>query len=159
MWVVATAARSESPELSPLDLTLLYDGGCPLCVREVSMLKRRDQARHGDQAKLAFVDIDSADYDPNAYCGISYRQAMGRIHAITAEGEVLRDVAVFQRAYALIGLGWIYAPTRWPLLRQLTDQAYALWAHGRLKITGRPDLDTLCRSRSGCSTEIGSGPL
>ena len=139
-------------------LTLLYDGGCPLCVREVSMLRRRDQARHGDQPKLAFVDIDRADYDPNAFCGVSYRQAMGRIHAITAEGEVLRDVAVFQRAYALIGLGWLYAPTRWPLMRPLVDAAYGLWATGRLKITGRPDLDTLCQSRSGCSTGIGSPP-
>ena len=140
-------------------LNLLYDGGCPLCVREVSMLRRRDQARHGDQPKLAFVDIDRADYDPSAFCGVSYRQAMGRIHAITAEGEVLRDVAVFQRAYALIGLGWLYAPTRWPLVRPMVDAAYGLWAAGRLKITGRPDLDTLCRSRSGCSTEIGSAPL
>lgn len=122
------------------------------------MLKRRDQARHGDQPKLAFVDIDRADYDPKAFGGISYRQAMGRIHAITAEGEVLRDVAVFQRAYALIGLGWLYAPTRWPLVRPLVDAAYGLWAAGRLRITGRPDLDTLCQGRSACSTPIASTP-
>ncbi|MBD2423364.1 DUF393 domain-containing protein [Cyanobium sp. FACHB-13342] len=122
------------------------------------MLKRRDQARHGDQPKLAFVDIDRADYDPKAFGGINYRQAMGRIHAITAEGEVLRDVAVFQRAYALIGLGWLYAPTRWPLVRPLVDAVYGLWAAGRLRITGRPDLDTLCQGRSGCSTPIASTP-
>jgi predicted DCC family thiol-disulfide oxidoreductase YuxK len=130
-----------------LELTLLYDGGCPLCVREVTLLQRRDRARHGNDPKLAFVDIDRADYDPNAYSGISYREAMGRIHAITAQGEVLRDVAVFQQAYALIGLGWLYAPTRWPLVRPVADAAYGLWAAGRLRITRRPDLDMLCKAR------------
>ncbi|MGB1022597.1 MAG: thiol-disulfide oxidoreductase DCC family protein, partial [Synechococcus sp.] len=40
------------------DLTLLFDGGCPLCVREVRFLQRRDR-----QARLAFVDIDASDYD------------------------------------------------------------------------------------------------
>ena len=46
--------------------------------------------------------------------GIGYREAMGRIHAVAADGTVLQDVAVFREAYRLIGLGWLYAPTRWP---------------------------------------------
>jgi predicted DCC family thiol-disulfide oxidoreductase YuxK len=130
-------------------LEILYDGACPLCLREVDALRRRDQRRHGDSPRLAFVDIDAPGYDPGAHAGVTYRQAMGRIHAITAEGTVLRDVEVFRRAYGLIGLGWLYAPSRWPLLRPLVDQAYRLWAGWRLRLTGRPDLDTLCRERCG----------
>ena len=76
-----------------------------MCVREVRFLQRRDR-----QARLAFVDIDASDYDAEANAGISYRVAMGRIHAIKGSGEVLRDVAVFREAYRLIGLGWLYAP-------------------------------------------------
>jgi len=140
------------------ELTLLYDGGCPLCVREVRWLGRRDGALHGEEPRLAFVDIDQPGYDPAAHAGVTYRQAMGRIHAIAADGSVLQDLAVFRAAYRLIGLGWLYAPTRWPLVRPLVDAAYGLWATGRLKITGRPNLDTLCQSRSGCSTGIGSPP-
>lgn len=131
------------------DLTVLYDGACPLCLREVKGLQRRDRACHGDHPRLAFVDIDQVDYSPEVHAGISYAEAMGRIHAITAEGEVLRDVAVFRRAYTLVGLGWLYAPTHWPLLRQLADLAYGLWAAGRLRLTGRPNLETLCRARGG----------
>jgi predicted DCC family thiol-disulfide oxidoreductase YuxK len=129
----------------PAELTILYDGGCPLCLREVTFLRRRDGQRH----RLAFVDIDAADYDPAAHGGIGYREAMGRIHALSADGEVLRDVEVFRRAYGLIGLGWLYAPTRWPLLRQLADGAYAIWAALRLRLTGRPSLEELCRERPG----------
>lgn len=129
------------------ELTLLYDGACPLCRREVEGLRRRDQQLHGDRPRLAFSDIDQADYDPQRHGGISYRQAMGRIHGISADGTVLRDLAVFRRAYELVGLGWLYAATRWPLVGPLTDGLYGLWAGQRLRLTGRADLDSLCAAR------------
>ena len=135
------------------ELTLLYDGGCPLCLREVTFLKGRDQRLAAGEPRLAFVDIDSPDYDPAAHRGISYREAMGRIHGLRSDGEVLRDVAVFREAYRLVGLGWLYAPTDWPLLRSLVDGAYGLWARWRLRITGRPDLDQLCSCRAASSSK------
>ncbi len=128
-------------------LTLLYDGGCPLCLREVTFLRRRDARLHPGSPRLAFVDIDDVAYDPAAHAGISYREAMGRIHAVAADGAVLRDVEVFRRAYALVGLGWLYAPTRWPVLRPLVERLYDLWAGARLRLTRRPDLEALCELR------------
>jgi predicted DCC family thiol-disulfide oxidoreductase YuxK len=131
------------------ELTILYDGACPLCVREVRFLGDRDRRRHPGAPRLAFVDIDNIDYDPAAHGGIGYREAMGRIHAIGASGEVLQDVDVFRCAYALIGLGWLYAPTGWPLLAPLVNALYAIWASARLRITGRPSLEQLCAVRGG----------
>lgn len=130
------------------ELTLLYDGGCPLCLREVAVLKRRDQRLQPGAPRLAFVDIDALDYNPAAHGGITYREAMGRIHGLRADGTVLRDVEVFREAYRLVGLGWLYAPTAWPLLRPVVDGAYGLWARWRLPMTGRPELDQLCRCRA-----------
>lgn len=135
------------------ELTLLYDGGCPLCLREVRMLGGRDARLHPQQPRLAFVDIDAADYDPAAHRGISYREAMGRIHGLRPDGTVLRDVAVFREAYRLVGLGWLYAPTTWPLLRPVVERAYGFWARWRLQITGRPDLDQLCSCRDASSSK------
>jgi predicted DCC family thiol-disulfide oxidoreductase YuxK len=130
-----------------VELTLLFDGGCPLCRREVTVLERRDRQLHGDRPTLAFVDIDRPDYDPREHQGISYREAMGRIHGVEANGTVLQDLAVFRRAYELVGLGWIYAPTRWPLVGALAEAAYGLWARLRLVLTGRPSLGQLCAER------------
>ena len=129
-------------------LTLLYDGGCPLCVREVTFLKQRDRRLHPTSPRLAFVDIDAADYEPQFHGGITYREAMGRIHALEADGTVLRDVEVFRAAYQLIQLGWLYAPSGWPLLRGIADGLYGLWARWRLPLTRRPNLDQLCSCRS-----------
>lgn len=125
------------------ELILLYDGACPLCRREVESLGRRD----GGRGAIRFVDVDDPLYDPDAFQGISYREAMGRVHGITADGRVLRDLAVFQEAYRLVGLGWIYAPIEWPVIGQLAQVVYRFWARLRLRITGRPDLDTLCAGR------------
>ena len=120
-------------------LTILFDGGCPLCTREVVFLKSRDKQR-----KLDFVDIDSPDYDPQKYRGITYRDAMGRIHAIREDGQIIQNLSVFQEAYDLIGLGWIYAPTKLPYIKFIFKFIYERWAFYRLKITLRPSLDCLC---------------
>jgi predicted DCC family thiol-disulfide oxidoreductase YuxK len=132
------------------ELTLLFDGGCPLCLREVNTLRRRDRG----VGRLAFVDVNDPAYDPARHSGITYAEAMGRMHALRADGAVIRDVEVFRQAYALVNLGWLYAPTRWPLLRPLVDALYGLWARWRLAITGRPSLDRLCRDR--CGTDASS---
>ena len=129
-------------------LTLLYDGARPLCRREVDGLRRRDLRLQPQAPRLAFVDVDAADYRPAQYGGITYRQAMGRIHGLSADGTVLRDVAVFRSAYSLVGLGWLYAPSAWPGLKHLADGLYTAWARLRLPLTGRPPLDQLCSCRS-----------
>ena len=126
-------------------LILLFDGGCPLCLREVKFLRSRDTLEN-----ISFIDIDSPNYQPDLYSGISYKDAMGRIHAINESGEIIKDVAVFREAYRLIGLGWIYAPTSWPILGSLIDQVYKLWAQWRLPLTRRPTLEQLCKEKELC---------
>ncbi|MCP9848508.1 thiol-disulfide oxidoreductase DCC family protein [Cyanobium sp. Morenito 9A2] len=139
-------------------LTLLFDGACPLCRREVDSLRSRDLGR----GLIRFVDIDAADYDPSAHGGISYGEAMGSMRGLAADGRVIKDVAVFREAYRLVGLGWLYAPTAWPLIAPVVDALYALWARWRLRLTGRGELQGLCDRRAGrCgaggSSEVAAG--
>ena len=113
----------------------------PLCLREVGfcvVVIETDALRSSTCA---------SDYDPDLHQGVSYSEAMGRIHAIRGDGTILRDVAVFREAYRLIGLGWIYAPTRWPLFGSLADWTYRAWASRRLQVTGRESLEVLCANR------------
>ena len=68
---------------------MLYDGDCPLCMREVNMLRRRDDG----VGKVEFVDIASPDYDPAANAGISFEQASlqaATVPAICRFVDVLR---------------------------------------------------------------------
>jgi predicted DCC family thiol-disulfide oxidoreductase YuxK len=119
------------------EFRVLYDGECPLCAREISMLRRLDAGR----GRLDLEDIAAPAFDPARY-GTTLHALMARIHGVLPDGTLIEGVEVFRRAYAAVGLGWLVAPTRWPLLRPLTDAAYRWFARNRLRLTGRPDACT-----------------
>ena len=125
-------------------LTIFFDGGCPLCKREVDFLQSKNQ-----KGALRFIDINTSDFSSDLKYGITYKQAMDRIHAMKSDGSVIKDIKVFQEAYSLIGLGWIYAPTKLPILDKFIEFIYGLWAKYRLKITFRPSIEKLCTEK-GC---------
>jgi predicted DCC family thiol-disulfide oxidoreductase YuxK len=133
-------------------IKLLYDSECPLCMREVNFLRKRDQGR----GLVQFVDIADENYSPEANGGIDYETAMGRIHAILPDGSAIKNVEVFRRVYEILGMGWVYAITRVPLFGWIADRLYEIWADWRLALTGRPNLETLAlerQKRLDCSTE------
>lgn len=126
------------------DVKMLFDGECPLCMREVNMLKRRD----ADAGRIAFVDIASSEYQAAENAGISYEKAMGEIHAILPSGEVVKNVNVFKRLYEAVGLGWVYGFTKYEPLRKAADAVYSVWARFRLQLTGRSDLKTILAEKN-----------
>ncbi len=133
-------------------IKLLYDGECPLCLREVNFLRKRD----GGRGIVAFVDIAADDYTPKNHGGVDFETAMGRIHAVLPDGSVIKNVEVFRRVYEELGMGWVYAVTKFPIIGALADALYSIWADWRLPLTGRPDLDTVVQQRASrltCSTE------
>ena len=62
------------------DIEVFFDGGCPLCLREINFLKRRD--RHG---KIQFTDIDAPDFRPEDY-GKTYDELMAKIYGRLPDG-------------------------------------------------------------------------
>jgi predicted DCC family thiol-disulfide oxidoreductase YuxK len=133
----------QSTPLPQWKIKLLYDGECPLCVREVNFLQKRDRGR----GLVSFVDIAEDDYDPAENGGVDFATAMGRIHAVLADGSVIQNVEVFRRIYEILGIGWIYGATKWPIIGPLVDALYSIWADWRLALTGRPDLKTILAER------------
>lgn len=128
---------------SSWQIKLLYDGKCPLCLREVHFLKRRDAGR----GLVAFVDIADDRYTPEANGGVDFETAMGRIHAVLTDGKVIKNVEVFRRVYEILGMGWIYAATKLPIIGSIVDRLYEIWADWRLTLTRRPDLATIVADR------------
>ena len=145
------AATATALHSSPSwQIKLLYDGECPLCLREVNFLQRQDAGRD----RVAFVDIAADDYSPEANGGVDFETAMGRIHAVLPDGTVIKNVEVFRRVYNILGIGWIYAVTKLPVIGRFVDWLYEMWADRRLALTGRPDLATIIserQKRSECS--------
>lgn len=141
----ASTKSNNRPSAKPSwKIKLLYDGECPLCVREVNFLTKKDRGR----GIVKFVDIADPDYQPEDNAGIDFATAMGRIHAILPNGEVIKNVEVFRQVYEYLGMGWVYAITKVPVLGAIADWLYEIWADWRLKLTGRPDIETIVANRN-----------
>ncbi|KVI06349.1 putative thiol-disulfide oxidoreductase DCC [Cynara cardunculus var. scolymus] len=133
--------RGQSPP--EWKVKMLYDGDCPLCMREVNMLKERNKKYNS----INFVDISSDDYSPEDNQGLDYKTAMGTIHAIMSDGTVVTSVEAFRKLYEAVDLGWVYAITKYEPVATIADAVYGVWAKYRLPITGRPPLVEVLEAR------------
>ncbi len=123
---MSNTAAPDTPEL-----TMYYDGQCPLCLAEVEFLQSRNAA-----GKLAFVDITQTGFS-HAEHSISCEAAMAQIHGRTADGRLLVGIPVFATAYKLANLpvlAWLLS-RRW--LMPVLQPSYVLFAKHRQTISKR----------------------
>ena len=112
---------------------VFYDGDCPLCVKEIKMLRWMDRKR----GKIEFTDISAPGFDAVGHTGLEFEALMAEIYGRLPSGELVSGMEVFRQLYSAVGLGFLFAPTKWPLLRPMFDAAYRLFARNRLRLTGR----------------------
>ena len=103
-------------------LKLLYDSLCPLCSREVAMLRKRNA-----RGLLAFEDIADPAFDPARY-GLTLQQVVGAMHAVRGNGEVIRGIDVFAEAYEAVGWTWLARPLCWRFTRPIAKLGYRIFA-------------------------------
>lgn len=120
----------------PLDIEVFLDGGCPLCLREINFLKRLDRL-----GKVKFTDIDAPEFRSEVY-GKSYDELMALIYGRLPDGTWVTGVEVFRRLYSAVGLGPLVQLTRLPIISQIMDLGYQIFANNRLRLTGRCSAQT-----------------
>jgi predicted DCC family thiol-disulfide oxidoreductase YuxK len=125
--------RTNDPDRAP-EVEVFYDGACPLCAREIAMLRRLDRGR----GRIRFTDIATVGFDP-ASVGASWAALMREIHGRLPDGRLIVGVEVFRRLYAAVGFRALVAVSRWPVIAPALSVAYTLFARNRLRLTGRCD--------------------
>ncbi|MDJ0978705.1 MAG: DUF393 domain-containing protein [Erythrobacter sp.] len=76
-------------------VTVWYDGACPLCLREIGVMRRLDK-----KGVIDFVDVsDSAD----PKCPIDQAELLARFHA-EEDGEIVSGAAAFAAMWRAIPL-------------------------------------------------------
>ncbi|GAB6139597.1 DUF393 domain-containing protein [Methylosoma difficile] len=113
---------------SIVEFTLFYDGQCPICRKEVAFLSRCN--KHG---RLVLQDIHSAGFNAEDY-GKKTAELMAEIHGLLPDGRIIKGMPVFRAAYRAVGLGWLMAPTGWPVINLIFDGLYVLFAKYRLSL-------------------------
>ncbi|WP_254510871.1 thiol-disulfide oxidoreductase DCC family protein [Anatilimnocola floriformis] len=124
-----TAVNQELPQ--PFAIEVFFDGGCPLCLREVNLLKRWDR-----KGRIRFTDIDAPAF-LNSEPGKTHDELMAQMHGRLPDGTWVQGVEVFRRMYAAVGFGPLVWLSRWPGVSQMLDLGYRVFARNRLRLTGR----------------------
>lgn len=75
------------------DVTVYYDGACPLCRAEIAHYRRADA-----EARLGFVDVSCPE--ATGPDGVSRAAALARFHVRDAGGRVMSGAAGFVAVWA-----------------------------------------------------------
>ncbi|MCC7541764.1 MAG: DUF393 domain-containing protein [Deltaproteobacteria bacterium] len=119
-----------------VQIEVFFDGDCPLCTREIAMLRRLDR-----RGRIRFTDIADPSFDP-ASIGTTMSALMDEIHARRPDGSFVRGVEVFRLLYGAVGFGPLVWLSRLPGVDALLEVAYAMFARNRLRWTGRCKAET-----------------
>ena len=124
------------------DIEVFFDGECPLCLREINLLRRWDRNH-----KIRFTDIANSEFQPESI-GKTYEVLMDQIHGRLPNGTLIHGVEVFRRLYSAVGFGPLVGLSRLPVISQVMDLGYVLFARNRLKFTGRCNSKTCSIKRT-----------
>jgi predicted DCC family thiol-disulfide oxidoreductase YuxK len=97
-------------------VTVWFDNNCPLCQREIALMRRLDR-----RGRIAFLDAT----DPDTHCPIDRAEILARFHA-EENGKMLSGAAAFAAM-------WRAIPVLWPLgmMAKLPGAERVLnWAYG-----------------------------
>lgn len=124
------AHHERTYSMSTPQLTLLYDGSCPICAWEKRNLSRKDKL-----GKMAFIDIHAPGFDAAQY-GTTMDALMARLHAVTPDGRIIQGIETILESYRAVGWWWAYLPLS-VVPRHLAEKSYDWFASHRHGISRR----------------------
>ena len=111
---------------APPQLTVYYDGACPVCSREIAHYRQQlgAQACQWVDAAHCAPDVLGADL-PRA-------QALGRFHVRLADGRLVDGAAGFGTLWQVMpGWRWLGRLVQWGPVRPVAALAYAIFLRVR----------------------------
>lgn len=133
------------PVSEVLPLTVLYDGACPLCRREIGVYRGLKPLR--SDAPVCFADVnDTALPLPP---GTTREQLLARFHVRGHDGELLSGAQAFLALWAALpGWRWLARAGRLPGVAWVMERTYRLFLRWRPALQGwarRLDKSSLAR--------------
>ncbi len=103
------------------DLTVFFNGACPICRREIAHYRRLAKQ---NAAPLAWCDLAN-DATALAARGVGGDEAVRRLHAIDSDGRLLVGLDAFTAIWErLPRWAWLASALRWRPARWLMAQLY-----------------------------------
>lgn len=113
---------------NPPPLTVLYDGACPLCRREIDVYRGLQPLQ--SSSSVCFADVsDKATPLP---AGTTREQLLARFHVLGSDGQLLSGAQAFLSLWALLpGWRWLAWAGRLPGAAWVIERVYRLFLNLR----------------------------
>jgi demethoxyubiquinone hydroxylase (CLK1/Coq7/Cat5 family) len=118
-------------------LTVLYDGSCPLCRREIAHVRTLSERQ--EDGAMCFIDISQPSVS-KASCADDRARLLARFHVQRADGSMLSGAAAFVAMWdRLPGWRWLARFARLPGMLILLEAGYRvfLWVRPGLQAVAR----------------------
>ena len=116
------------PVEEALPLTVLYDGACPLCRREIGIYRGLQPLR--SDSPVCFADVSDAALPLPP--GTTREQLLARFHVRGRNGELLSGAQAFLALWAALpGWRWLALVGRLPGVAWVMERAYRLFLRWR----------------------------
>ena len=112
-----------------MQLTVFYDGRCPLCLAEMRQL-----SAHNTEGRVVLEDLHAPGF-VERFPHIDPVRAQNLLHGELDSGEILLGLDVTCTAWSLVGRHRWLAVLRWPLIRPVADRVYLWFARHRHRIS------------------------
>jgi len=121
---MVTEPLNDAPAESPA-LTVLYDGACPLCRREIGFYRGLQP-----NTPVCFSDVSDAAVPLPA--GTTREQLLARFHVRGSDGALLSGAQAFLALWAALpGWRWLALACRLPGAAWAMERCYRLFLRGR----------------------------
>jgi len=121
---MATSSTTETTQ-TPAALTVLYDGACPLCRREIGVYRHLRS-----DTPVCFADVSDAGVSLPS--GTTRQQLLARFHVQRHDGELLSGAQAFLALWAVLpGWRWLAVAGRLPGAAWLMERCYRLFLRVR----------------------------
>ncbi|MFO0573087.1 MAG: DUF393 domain-containing protein [Polyangia bacterium] len=120
-------------------LTVFFDGACPICSREIAHYRRRDS-----EGRLRLVDIAAPSFDAAAE-GVDGEQVKRSLHVRRRDGQLITGLDSFIAIWDALGLHTAARLARLPGVNLLLRAGYRVFAAVRPYLPRRRD--------AGCSDD------
>ena len=111
-----------------LPLTVLYDGACPLCRREIGVYRGLQPLRPDSPVCFADVNDTALPLPP----GTTREQLLARFHVRGRDGELLSGAQAFLALWAALpGWRWLARAGRLPGAAWVMERTYRLFLRWR----------------------------
>lgn len=142
---------------SPPPAVVFFDGGCPLCAKEIGIYQR--MILNHSISDLKFIDI-SKEKNETALTqhGITLEEAMFRMHALDSDGNVQSGTQAFITMWEKLPYWKLLAKiVAVPGIIDIVETVYVFWAKRRNRLTGKETSDVLPGPGQSCRSTTTKG--